>query len=470
MPATFLKFGDPPPTAGGDFERDATRYLRDALPSAFVLCGNVSFPTYSSYFYEYDLIVMGPAVCEILEFKACRAQITVYEDRLEGMRGFSVDRVFSTLENKSRVLASRLTTPPFSLSARPFVITRIVVPDGTRIKYKHNAHRANSKVISLREAARHFKDLALSGDKSLAKQSAGKLRQVWETYQTSWTASAIKTTHSLGRFKLRRVLANAESSREYLAMDEPPCKVDVHLKEFPFDPLMSPDELEAYLADVSQEMRTLRRIRHPHIACVIGHFQTESSLVQVSDWFDGQSLQDLWSVVRQLSFADKIGLMVKVSEALAFCHQRGVFHRNLCAANILVDKDVADLRVCGFEFSKDLYRTRTVATQRLQKRDPRIIAPEEVLESADPNPRRADVFQVGVLFYRILENGDFPFENPLEYYTGEGRLRPMSSHGEHPQVELVRALISEMLSLAPGQRPDPMSRVNQRLIDVIRRK
>ena len=139
-----------------------------------------------------------------------------------------------------------------------------------------------------------------------------------------------------------------------MAVDEPPCKMDVHLKEFNFNPLMSRDQLNTHLGAVSREMQTLRRIRHPYIACVTGHFQTGTSLVQVSDWFDGRSIEESWTVVRTLSFDDKLALMIKIVQALAFCHQKNVFHRNIHAGNVLVSSDCDEIRVRGFEYAKDL--------------------------------------------------------------------------------------------------------------------
>ena len=85
--------------------------------------------------------------------------------------------------------------------------------------------------------------------------------------------------------------------------------------EFNYNPLLGRTELEKYLATVSREMQTLRRIRHPNIACVTGHFKTGMSLVQVSDWFDGRGIEESWAMVKTLSLDDKLALMVEISRS-----------------------------------------------------------------------------------------------------------------------------------------------------------
>src|SRR5205085_614555 len=108
MPAQFFKFGDPPPTFGGDAERLVAERLRDELPDGYVLLGNPSFPTHGSYFYEYDLVLISPFLCEVIEVKAIAGGVTVEEDQLVASNGKEFKQVFSTLENKTRVLREKL--------------------------------------------------------------------------------------------------------------------------------------------------------------------------------------------------------------------------------------------------------------------------------------------------------------------------------------------------------------------------
>ena len=163
--------------------------------------------------------------------------------------------------------------------------------------------------------------------------------------------------------------------------------------------------------------------------------------------------------MQTLSLEDKLTLMIQIAQAIAFCHSKGVFHRNMHAGNVLVSTDFDEIRVRGFEFAKDVELTRTVLDSDRRRRDPRVIPPEELLRKEAINLRAYDVYQTGLLFYRILENGKWPFEEALDYTTGNGSFREMTGHTESPQIAPIRQLVGEMLTIDPSGRPDPMSRV-----------
>ena len=68
------------------------------------------------------------------------------------------------------------------------------------------------------------------------------------------------------------------------------------------------------------------------------------------------------------------------------------------------------------------------------------------------NPRLYDVYQAGLLFYRLLENGEWPFGDVIEYCTGDGTIRPMANHEADRGVKDARELIGSMLSLRRPRR------------------
>ena len=288
-----------------------------------------------------------------------------------------------------------------------------------------------------------------------------KVLRAWRQFQEAVTPGS-HTRNSLGRFLIKRRLV-AGLPREYLAMDEPPCKVDVHLKEFPYVPTATRKELEDYLDKVSREMQALRRIRHPNICCVVGHFRTGHSLVQVSDYFDGSPLSECWHALKELQLPEKLGLVGKVAQGLGYCHSQGVFHRNLDASQVLVDGAWKYVRVQGFEFAKDLDATHTMTEENLGRRDPRLTPPEDLVGSGSSDPRRSDVFQLGIPFYRVVEDAAWPFENTMDYFTGGGHIREMTNHEDDLGVRGVRELIVSMLSIRPLDRPDPIAAVEARI-------
>jgi serine/threonine protein kinase len=325
------------------------------------------------------------------------------------------------------------------------------------VRFKHKHHQTNHKVLTVDEAIHFYKQHYRGASKGLDKHRL----ETWQRAQKKyWESLAQKLGKApkrdrLDRFRILQRFPGADRSHEYKAIDEPPSKVEVHLKEFLFDPLLGGKALEAYLVEVTREMQLLRKLRHPYLSCVVGHFRTGWSLVQVSDWFDGQPLSELLEELGQATLPEVLRLMIPVAQALAYCHEKHVFHRNLDAAQVLVAPDWDDVRLKGFALAKEADRTGTVPTDRLAQRDPRLIPPEELARRVD-HYGRYDVYQLGILYYRMLEGGVWPWA------AGGGvTVRPMTGHEEEPGIAAVRQLVHAMIAQDPEDRPFPMDSVEE---------
>ena len=181
--------------------------------------------------------------------------------------------------------------------------------------------------------------------------------------------------------------------------------------------------------------------------------------MEVSDWFDGEPLENIWSLLRDASVLERAGVFLKVVAALEYCHERGVFHRNISAESVLVSSDLADVRLGDFNLARDLAATSTLTGGLLVARDVRLVPPEELRGAPAVNARLGDVFQAGVLLYRLLENGAWPFASTLDYATHPaGGLRDFTA-AEEPETAQLRALIRGMLAVDPATRPDQLKRV-----------
>lgn len=449
--ATLLRFGEPPDTRGGDFERQCAETLAEKLPSDYTVIANLALPTRQSNFYDFDIIVASAAGCEVLECKLITPDVRVGEDFVAGRGEFTVDHVFSLLETKCRVLGSRLKDRPFANTNDVRAAGRVIVPDGSVIQFLHEAHQRNRKVMAISEYVRDVRAQPAppaTGRSPVATQ--------WNEYRSKYQAPGERRDGMLGRFRIRKRLEAAGNGVAYLAVDEPPCKVDVHLLEIPFPARLRGRELDAYLDEAARAMKALRSLRHPLIHCVTGHFYTGSSLVQISDWFEGRSLE-LLVVDESLSLDDKLLLMSRVTEALVYCHQHSVFHRNIHPANVLVAGNCNDLQLTGFECVKDARQDGTAMAAELGRRDKRIIPPEELQPGQHINYRLYDIFQAGVLFFWILEDGRWPFDSTYDYVTGNGRLE-FSDHAD-PRCDRLKGLISAMLAIESDRRPDPFQRI-----------
>lgn len=460
--ADLLTFGEQSPTVGGDFERECCRRLRDELPDGVIIAANIESARGGGSFYEIDAVVSTPGLCDVLEFKCLRPKVEVHEDLLLTTLGYPVERVFTLVNKKARVLASQLRRKPFSHAIVPFVSGIVVVPDDTEIAIVHEEYRSEPPIVRISEIIRKYRD-RLSRDASALGDSHARVRNRngWVAFHKTGTTAA-RSSHRLGRFTIRRRLAADVGRREYIGIDESPCPVDVHLLEYPFDPTLPGKELQRALEAMAREFKILRRIRHPNISCVVGHFQTGSSWVQVSDWFDGRTLDEAMPSVAELPLVQRIGLFQSITAGLQFCHEKGVFHRNLDGRAVMIADDLQDVRVCGFECAFDVAASSSMTASRVAARDPRLVPPEELVGGNSKNLRLGDVFQAGVLLHRLLCAGRWPFESSLEYAVSQGQI-VQGAEGVDGEATGALALARRMMAIEPSRRPDMLARVDQEL-------
>ncbi len=164
----------------------------------------------------------------------------------------------------------------------------------------------------------------------------------------------------------------------------------------------------------------------------------------------GRNLEEIFDQARKgeegWTRTRALGVLLKVCEAMAYAHSKGVIHRDLKPANIMVGKfgetyvmdwglakvmgrrDARDLRLAP-DASMTRVRTdrREVAAQisgsPVMTMDgtvvgtPAYMPPEQAAGRIDELDQRADVYAVGALLYRLL-TGQMPYVTPGARITG----------------------------------------------------
>ena len=256
-----------------------------------------------------------------------------------------------------------------------------------------------------------------------------------------------------GEFEILRELGRGGMAAVYLAHE-------VALNRKVAIKVMSPALLTGagMVTRFRQEAITVANMSHPHIITIHAVRQIEDLHFFVMKFVEGRSLEHIIRSAGPLPIATVRGLLWMVGNALAYAHRRGVVHRDVKPANILVDED-GNAVVTDFGIAKlvlgDASVPRTSQGGQTQTGiivgTPTYMSPEQCL--ARPVSAASDQYSLGLVAYELL-TGRPPF-------TGSPFV-VMHAHTERPAPP-IRELrpdcdaqlddaVQRMLAKEPSQR------------------
>ena len=249
---------------------------------------------------------------------------------------------------------------------------------------------------------------------------------------------------TVGKYRILERLGRGGMGTVYKALDETLDRV-VAIK------VLNPDLGDAELLKrFRTEAISLARLNHPGIATIYELHRHNDELLMVMEFLRGETLQKLSERHGPLEPPQAAHLCIQILDALAHAHGAGVIHRDLKPANVMVT-DTGMVKVMDFGIARMLGAEHLTHTGYMMG-TPAYMAPEQVLGKEIDG--RADLYSVGVLFYRLLSR-ELPFKadtaismaqkQVAEPPTPIGRFRPDLP----PWCESV---IAKALSKAPADR------------------
>nr|WP_294548955.1 serine/threonine-protein kinase [uncultured Rhodopila sp.] len=166
------------------------------------------------------------------------------------------------------------------------------------------------------------------------------------------------------------------------------------------------DSREA-VARFRREAQVAGRLAHPNIVGVFDYGETNNQHYIVMEYVDGLSLKTLLDKSGGIPLTDTLHIMSDVLAGLHFSHERGVVHRDLSPANVILTSSgqakIVDFGIARIEGSWMTQAGTVLGT-------PSYMSPEQFMGQAVD--ARSDIYSAGVLFYQLL-TGDRPFEGSM---------------------------------------------------------
>lgn len=208
----------------------------------------------------------------------------------------------------------------------------------------------------------------------------------------------------LGRYKLLGHLGTGGMSSVYLA-EHTKMKDRRAIKVLPKGRVKD----ASYLARFQNEAKAIAALNHPNIVRAFDIDHEGDTHYMVMEHVDGDDLQVRVRKNGPLDFRTVADVAIQAARGLEHAHQRGMIHRDVKPANLLIDSNgtvrLLDMGLALFKETEEASLTIAHNENVLGTAD--YLAPEQARSSHDVD-HRADIYGLGCTLYFIL-TGQPPF-------------------------------------------------------------
>jgi serine/threonine protein kinase len=259
---------------------------------------------------------------------------------------------------------------------------------------------------------------------------------------------------SLGRYHILEQLGEGGMATVYKAYDTR-LERDVAVKIIR-KTAFSAEILEKVLARFEREAKSLAKLTHPNIVKVHDYGDHEGSPYLVLEYLPGGTLKQ--ALGKPIPWQDALQLLLPIARGLAYAHQRGIIHRDVKPANILITESGEPL-LSDFGIAKLLENEdgQTLTGSGVGIGTPEYMSPEQGAGKAVD--ARADIYSLGIVLYEMLTGrkpytADTPMAVVLKQMT-DPLPRPSDVNREIPSP--VEKILIKALAKKPQDRYESMN-------------
>ncbi|MBQ7189466.1 MAG: serine/threonine protein kinase [Kiritimatiellae bacterium] len=263
----------------------------------------------------------------------------------------------------------------------------------------------------------------------------------WELEETRQTIDGGNTgTVLAGRYRIVRQLGQGGMGSVWLAEDQQLDNRRVAIKMLPSILIANK---RAYAQLKSEALVSLKLV-HSNIVALRAFEENDGNPFLVMDYVEGRTLDDYLAEKGTLSEEETVRILKPVADALDYAHGKGVVHRDVKPANVMLGKDGTPY-VLDFGIAREIQETMTRVTGKSSSGTLLYMSPEQ-LKGGSPAAQQ-DVYSFAAMAYECLK-GTPPFSRgQVEYQILNETPQPL------PSGIGIAALVMAGLSKTPEGRP-----------------
>jgi eukaryotic-like serine/threonine-protein kinase len=200
-------------------------------------------------------------------------------------------------------------------------------------------------------------------------------------------------TPACGRFVLEERLGSGGMASVYRAFD-PVSRRSVAIKLM--HPHLRSDPV--FIERFRREARAMARLANPNVVEVVYAGELGGTPYIALEYVEGETLKELIRRTGRLPVSEALGYAIDIGRALACAHAQRVVHRDVKAANVMIDRDgrakLTDFGVARLLDAEPLTDAGEVLGSVLY------VSPEQAM--GRPATFRSDIYSLGICLYEML--------------------------------------------------------------------
>lgn len=218
-------------------------------------------------------------------------------------------------------------------------------------------------------------------------------------------------------------------------------------------------------ARFEREAKSTALLSHPNIVTVFEFGEEEGVCFLAMEYLEGDTLETL--IQRKgLTRKEALEILAQTCEGLAYAHERGVIHRDVKPANILVIRRGKRVLAKLMDFGVALVSQSSLTQQGTWMGTANYMAPE-YLDTGKASAS-SDLFAIGVMLYEVLTEGRKPFSGETTTMVLNAILRHPPEPFRPAEVRETSPRLLEVAHKALAKQPEERFQDAEALAGAIR--